>query len=132
MLAGGLVPSAQTAPQASQPPNQPTFRVSVDLVTLDVIPRDPRGQFLSNLGKDDFEVFEDSVRQEIASLTLVHGGRVFDVQVLAPPVQEGVILPSTRSASQPAGRIFLIVVDLFRRTVSSHRRTASSVCPSSR
>lgn len=109
MLAGGLAASAQ--PPVSQQPSQPTFRVAIDLVTLDVIPRDARGQFLSNLGKDDFEVLEDSVRQEVASLTLVHGGRVYDVQLLAPPpMQEGIILPA-RPATQPAGRIFLIVVD---------------------
>lgn len=92
------------------PEQRPTFRVAVDLVTLDVIPRDGRGQFLSNLVKDDFEVLEDGVKQEVASVTLVHGGRVLDVHVLAPPAQEGIILP-TRSATQPAGRIFIIVVD---------------------
>ncbi|MBI4477000.1 MAG: hypothetical protein HY654_07490, partial [Acidobacteria bacterium] len=102
---------AQGGPPPQGATQQPTFRVAIDLVTLDVIPRDARGQFVANLAVEDFEVLEDSVKQEIASLTLVHGGRVYDVQALAPPVQEGIILPTIRSANQPAGRIFLIVVD---------------------
>lgn len=110
VLAGTLGLAAQSIQPSPQQP-KPTFRVSVDLVTLDLIPRDARSQFVSNLAVQDFEVFEDAVRQDIASLTLVHGGRVYDVQTLAAPIQEGVILPSTRSASQHAGRIFLIVVD---------------------
>jgi VWFA-related protein len=100
--------------QPSQQPGQPTFRVAIDLVTLDAIPRDDRGQFVNNLGKEDFEIFEDGVKQDLASLTLVHGGRVFNLQTAAPPaprVQEGIILPSTRPAAAHAGRIFIIVVD---------------------
>jgi VWFA-related protein len=95
----------------AQPATQPTFRVAIDLVTLDAIPRDARGQFVSDLTKDDFEVLEDGVRQELASLVLVHGGRVFNLQTAPPPAApEGLILPRARPAAQ-AGRIFLIVVD---------------------
>ncbi len=111
-------PTAQTtqSPQGAAPPQpsqagQPTFRVAIDLVTLDVIPRDEGGQFVSTLTKDDFEIMEDGVKQEVASLVLVHGGRVFNLQTAPPPpVQEGIILPRTRPAPT-AGRIFLIVVD---------------------
>lgn len=102
------------APQAppAQQPAQPTFKAEVNVVSLDVIPRDARGQFVTNLLKDDFEVLEDGVSQEIASVTLVHGGRVFNLQELAPPpAQEGIILPTAPRANQAAGRIFVIVVD---------------------
>lgn len=91
---------------------QPTFRVAIDLVTLDAIPRHDRGQFVSDLRKDDFEIVEDGVKQTVASLVLVHGGRVFNLQTTAPPpVQEGIILPGARPPSSHAGRIFIIVVD---------------------
>lgn len=116
LLVGGLlaVParSQQSSPSPpAQPAGQPTFRVAIDLVTLDAIPRDDRGQFISTLTKDDFEIFEDGVKQEVASLVLVHGGRVFSLQTVAPPPpQEGIILPRARPAAQ-AGRIFIILVD---------------------
>ena len=65
---------ALPARERDQP--QPTFRLAIDYVTTDAIARNARGQFVANLTKADFEVFEDGVRQAIASLTLVQGGRV--------------------------------------------------------
>lgn len=100
-------------PAASQEPGQPTFRVAVDLVTLDVIPRDERGRFVSDLGASDFEVFEDGVRQDIVSAVLVHGGRVFRLQTSTSsrPLVEGIVLPEARPVAEAAGRIFVILVD---------------------
>ena len=46
----------------SQTPAQPTFRVSVDLVTTDVIVRDQKSdQFVADIKADEFEVYEDGV-----------------------------------------------------------------------
>jgi len=99
-------------PVPQQPGQQPTFRVAVDLVTTDVIARDSRGQFVSDLKVDEFDVFEDGVRQEIVSLVLTHGGRVFNVQAPPPaPAQEGIILPPARPTNDAAGRVFLIFID---------------------
>jgi VWFA-related protein len=113
-LAAGarVVATVDSQAQAAQPQaSQPTFRVAIDLVTLDAIPRDERGQFVSNLTVDDFEIYEDGVRQQIASLVLVNGGRVFNVRTLPPPpAVEGIVLPPPRPATQ-AGRIFIILVD---------------------
>jgi len=107
----GQPPAAQQ-PAAQQPVPQPTFRVAVDLVTMDVIARDDRGQFVSDLKTNEFELFEDGVKQEIASLVLIHGGRAFNVQAPPPPPsQEGIILPAQRPTNDAAGRIFLIFVD---------------------
>ena len=93
-------------------PTQPDFRVAVDLVTTDVIVRDDKGQFIADLKTGDFEVFEDGVKQDIASLVLIHGGRAFNMQTPPPPpAQEGIILPTVRPTSDAAGRIFLIFVD---------------------
>jgi VWFA-related protein len=109
--------AAQQPPQAPQPaaqasPQQPTFRVSVDLVTTDVIVRDNRDQFVADLKAGEFEVFEDGVKQEIVSLVLTHGGRVFNVQAPPPPpAQEGIILPPSRPTNDAAGRVFLIFID---------------------
>ena len=86
--------------------------MAVDLVTTDVIVRDQNGQFVADMNKDDFQILEDGVRQDVASLVLVHGGRVLN-QILPPPPapQEGIILPPTRPTNDAAGRIFLFFVD---------------------
>jgi VWFA-related protein len=92
--------------------DQATFRVNVDLITTDVIPRDGTGTFVADLKKEDFQVYEDDVLQTISSVVLVHGGRVFN-QVLPPPPppQEGIILPPVRPTNDTAGRVFILFVD---------------------
>ena len=99
-------------PKTDQLGQKPTFRVTVDLVTNDVIARDSRGQFVADLTKDDFDLFEDGVPQQIASLVLVHGGRVSNL-ALPPPAAppEGIILPPVRPSNDASGRIFILFID---------------------
>jgi VWFA-related protein len=119
-------PPAQQPPAASAPAKESTptpqepkptrsdqvIKSRVDLVTTDVIVRDNNGQFVADLNKDDFEVYEDGVKQELVSFTLTHGGRIFNVAAPPPPVaEEGIILPAARPTNDAAGRIFLIFVD---------------------
>ncbi len=118
VLALSAVVGAQTpAPQAPAAPKAPqgsqaTFRVAIDYVTTDVIARNNQDQFVADLTKGDFEVFEDGVKQEITGLTLVHGGRVHNLAAPpAPAATEGLILPQSRPRTDTAGRIFLIIVD---------------------
>ena len=108
-------PLGRAAGQSRAPSEQPTFRVAVDLVTLDVIPRAANGQFQSDLGAADFEILEDGAPQRLVSLVLVHGGRVFNV--LQPPAAapaaalEGIILPAARPRASSEGRVFVLIVD---------------------
>jgi VWFA-related protein len=124
MLAAGIGLFAQQPAPQQPTPQQPTFRVAVDLVTTDVIVRDQREQFVSDLKPDEFEVFEDGVKQQIVSLVLTHGGRVFNVQ--APPpaaAPEGIILPPARPTNDAAGRVFLIFIDDFHLAFQQTPRT---------
>ena len=103
---GAQAPTARAAPpakpegQAQQPPRPRTrsdqvFRARADLVTTDVIVRDSAGEFVADLKKEDFEVFEDEVKQELVSFMLSHGGRIFNVAAPPPQVaEEGIILPA--------------------------------------
>src|SRR6185295_8744872 len=112
-LTAGL--SAQTpapAPAAGGAQEKPTFKVQVDLVTSDIIVRDEKGNFIPDLKKEEFEIFEDGVKQDITSMTVVTGGRVTNVLAPPPPPPpEGIILPPTRAKSDVSGRIFLFFVD---------------------
>ena len=64
---------------------KPTFRVAIDYVTTDVIARNNQDQFVADLTKNDFEIYEDGVKQDITSLTLVHGGRVHNLATPPAP-----------------------------------------------
>ena len=113
--AGGPTVRATRAPQAGTQQTTPTFRGSVDLVTTDVIARDARtDRFIADLKAGEIAVYEDGVRQELVSLVLMHGRRVFNLlSPPAAPVQPGIILPQRRPTNDATGRIFLIVIDDF-------------------
>ena len=109
-------PAAQPAgqPPATQPrdPQRQVIRRQLDIITTDVIVRDNRGQFVADLKKEEFEVLEDGVPQEVQSFVLTHGGRVYNQTLPAPPKQQpGIILPPSRPTNDAAGRIFVIFVD---------------------
>lgn len=62
VLAGGGVVLAQ----------QQVFRTGVEVVSLNVTVTNPGNAFLTDLTRDEFEVFEDGVRQEITFFTRSH------------------------------------------------------------
>jgi VWFA-related protein len=103
-LLGQASPSAQD--------QQPTIRRSIELVRSDVIVRDRDGRFVPDLKKEEFIISEDGVLQEIATMVLSNGGRIYNIAA-PPPVQapEGIILPQSRPATDASGRIFLIFID---------------------
>jgi VWFA-related protein len=104
------------APRAQEPSQAPQaqperIRVGVDLVTTSVSVRDGRGRFLADLKADEFELYEDGVRQTLVTFLLSHGGRVLDVRQPAVAAREGLLLPPSRPANDASGRILLIVID---------------------
>src|SRR5512132_2600579 len=105
MLSSVVLVAQSAAPQVPPAPGQqPTFRARADLVTSDVIVRDGNGQFTSDLKKEEFEIYEDGVKQDIVSMVLVHGGRTFNVEAPPPPATaEGIILPAKRPTNDAAG-----------------------------
>jgi VWFA-related protein len=121
LFAAGITLAAQQDPPKPTPgvltPTQPpqsreVIRRTVDLVTSDVIVRDDQGQFAANLSKNDFDVYEDGVKQDLVTFVLTHGGRVInDVSAPPPPLQPGILLPPPRPTNDASGRIFMIFVD---------------------
>ncbi len=113
LLAAGLSAQAPARPAPTAVPNQtPNFRVQIDAVTMDVVVKDDQGRFIPDLKREEFEVFEDGIKQEISSMTLSHGGRVANLlEAPPPPPPEGIILPPVRRVQDTSGRIFLFFVD---------------------
>jgi VWFA-related protein len=108
----GQAPTPASPPAENPQQTTPTFRVQIDAVTMDVIVKDENGRFIPDLTKDEFEIYEDGVKQDVVSLTVVSGGRATNVLEAAPPAPpEGVILPPVRRVNDTSGRIFLVFVD---------------------
>jgi VWFA-related protein len=129
LAAGSFAVLTVTGHASQQDPQRPAFRVSVNLVTTDVIVRDSKtGQFISDLKPEELEVYEDGVKQEIVLFVLSHGGRVFNVQAPpAAPVREGIVLPASRSTSDVAGRVFLLFIDDLHLDFRSSPRARSLI-----
>ena len=102
--------AAGTAPATQE---KPTFKVQVDLVTNDIIVRDEKGNFIPDLKKDEFEIFEDGVKQDISSMTVRHR-RPRDQRARAAAAAAARRASSCRRAAprnDVSGRIFLFFVD---------------------
>jgi VWFA-related protein len=116
-IALACVPTVIGAGQSSPPPattpakSPQVIKSRVELITSDVIVHDARGRFVHDLKKDDFEVREDGIRQQVVTLTVSRGGRIFNFAPAARPRQEGVVLPPAYPVSGAPGRIFLLFID---------------------
>lgn len=101
-----------TATPSAQEQQRPTISRTIELVRSDVIVRDREGRFVPDLKKEEFVISEDGVLQEIATMVLSNGGRIYNIAA-PPPVQapEGIILPQTRPATDTSGRIFIVFID---------------------
>ena len=65
------LPASAQAPAADEPRSVSTFRAGSTAVVVDAIVRDREGRPVTDLTLQDFELFEDGVRQPIGALTLV-------------------------------------------------------------
>jgi VWFA-related protein len=113
LIAFALAVAALQAPvmraQAPQAPPSVTFQVEVNYVDVDVVVTDEKGNFVSGLTRDDFEVLEDGKPQKVDTFayveipiepdtTFVLGGR---------PISS-----DTKSNRVPfAGRLYVIMLD---------------------
>ena len=87
------------------------FRSGINYIRVDVIATDEDDNHVTDLTLDDFEVFEDDVRQEVDSFQLV------EVDLL-PALADAPVIPIGRrrsdqelAASQPGVRVFVIFLD---------------------
>jgi VWFA-related protein len=109
-----LVPLIAAGVLAQQ--QQPIFRTEANLVRRVVKVHDAKGQAVYDLKPEDFEVFEDGVRQQLVVFDSYVGTQ--RVASLVPAAgaatggrgREGVILPG-RATRDASGRLFIIFVD---------------------
>ena len=87
----------------------PTFRLGIDLITVDVVVTDRDRQPVRTLTVDDFQVYEDGVLQPIVTFSYV------DTTVHAPEAKAASATPVADVASNlprgTDGRVYLILLD---------------------
>ncbi len=87
----------------------PTFRLGIDLITVDVVVTDRDRQPVRTLTVDDFQVYEDGVLQPIVTFSYV------DTTVHAPEADAASATPVADVASNlprgTDGRVYLILLD---------------------
>jgi Ca-activated chloride channel family protein len=59
-------PAAQQPPAQQTPAQPPSFRAGVELVSLNVIVTEGVGRYVTDLAQDDFNIFEDGVKQDLS------------------------------------------------------------------
>jgi VWFA-related protein len=101
-LCAAVVCAAQEAPS--------TFPTGTDVVLLDLVVRDKRGQPVLDLGQDEIQVSEDGSRCEVLSVRLVQAGAVKTAS--PPPKSPGATPPpaADRIATTPARSSLVVLV----------------------
>src|SRR5262245_39544838 len=97
--------------QQQPPPSlqTPTFKAEVEYVEVDALVTDSQGQFVRDLKKEDFQVFEDNQRQTISTFSLVD----IPIQKLDRPLYAAApIEPDVKSNERPFdGRVYVAILD---------------------
>jgi VWFA-related protein len=109
-LTAGQAPAGQT--QTGPPPagaSGPTFKVQVDYVEVDALVTDARGNYVRDLKKEDFQVFEDGKPQAVTNFALI------DIPIERaerPLFAKQAIEPDVKSNERPFdGRIYVMLLD---------------------
>lgn len=91
-----------------RPPAQPTFRLGVNFVEVDVVVTDQAGRFVRDLTAEDFEVYENDVAQPIGVFSLV------DIPVERedrPLNRPAVVSDVFTNEPGSAGRVYFLILD---------------------
>ena len=106
MLRAGQSPAGS---QAQAGPQTPTFRVAIDNVEVDVLVTDARGDYVRDLKKEEFQIFEDGKPQTIANFVPI------DIPIergQQPLFTNQPIALDVRTNEQPFnGRVYVMVLD---------------------
>jgi VWFA-related protein len=105
-MAGGRLAAQRGAPPAGQQ-QPPPFRATTDVVLLDVSVLDKNRHPVRGLTKDDFTVFEDDVKQDVATFTAID---LPDADVPTAKWMSHTPL-DVQTNAMPDGRLILIYLD---------------------
>jgi VWFA-related protein len=108
-LAVGLAAQQPAAPpqaDAQQPPL--TFKVEINYVEVDAVVTDAEGNFATDLGKDDFTVYEDGKPQTLSVFSHVD----IPIERADPPLFASSAIPPDTTSNKPFdGRVWVLLLD---------------------
>jgi VWFA-related protein len=101
-----------------------TFKVEVNYVEVDAVVTDKQGNFVRNLGRDDFQVFEDGKPQSVTTFALI------DIPIERaeqPLFAKTIIEPDVRTNARDFdGRLYMIVLDDLHTNVARSPRVKAA------
>ncbi len=98
---------ASNRPTADQP--AVTFRVEINYVEVDAAVFDSQGRFVNDLARDDFQVLEEGVPQDVSNFSLVN---IPIERAERPLFTRNPIEPDVASNATPfEGRVYVLVLD---------------------
>jgi VWFA-related protein len=102
-------PAAEGQTQGDQPQKPPTFRTGIDYVRVDVLVSDNKGNPITDLKQEDFELVEDNKPQTIDSFKLINvTGRPADGETPREVRSQDVL---EQEAQREDVRLFVIFLD---------------------
>jgi VWFA-related protein len=108
-LSGVALPQSNTQKSDDQ-----TIRISTELVQLDVVVTDKKGKVVSNLKKEDFELYENGKKQQVNFFEFIAGGLRPGAGKSGGEVADKATAPEISSQGPGIGdvrRIFAFVID---------------------
>ncbi len=107
-VSGTVLTAGQPPAPAPQAP-QPTFKVQVDYVEVDVVVTDRQNQLVRDLKKEDFQVLEDGKAQTINAFTFVD----IPIERADRPLYSSTPLePDVRTNERAfEGRVYVMIID---------------------
>lgn len=112
LLGLSLAAPVAAAPRADATPPErsgPVVRISVEVIQLDVVVTDKKGNHVTDLGPEDFEIREDGRVQEVSHVTYVRAGQPWDDPVASVPASTGTEAPAAASPAPP--RTLVLIYD---------------------
>ena len=109
-------PAPAPAPaDGTQPatPGQPSFRVEANFVRVDVYPTTAKGEPITDLTADDFEVLEDSKPQKVTQFERVALSTTTAREERRDPVSAA---DGLQQAADPRRRVFVLFLDTWHTT----------------
>ena len=111
-------------------PTQPSFRVEANFVRVDVYPTNAKGEPITDLTADDFEVLEDNKPQKVTQFERVALSTTTAREERRDPVSAD---DGRRQAADPRRRVFVIFLDTWHTDFAGAVRapaSRSSTCSS--
>src|SRR5262245_54520507 len=102
---------------SGQEPAQPTFRIEANYVRIDVYPTS-NGVPVTDLRKEDFEVFEDGAAQTMDTFELVTVAGNVPQEARREP---GSVAESRALLENPRARVFVVFLDYYHVDVAGSR-----------